>query len=398
MKRFISLFLAAVFVFCSAPYASAARADLSFRADGTFTVLQLSDPQDDAYLAWDMLNLLKRAVETADPDLIVLTGDLVEDSRIGDAGVDAFPGQEGVNVTDLTGKLNYAKTRANVEAAVKAELTVLEGFGVPYVIALGNNDRRVGLSSADWLEIFSAYPHCIIFDESPDAQDGIDYHVTVKNTSGQDALNVWLMDTCGGGISDEQVDWYKQTSKEISAANGGTPVPAMAFQHIQVSDIGNLFEPCAATDEGARKVDSGFVRLNKEIANGYNFYGYAPGRTSYEFSAWKECGDVMAAFFGHQHVEGFSGTWDGIELGFTYGCEMAKTGPYGFRVFTLYEDDITNYDNVSYTYSGYVKLGTVTVTPDEYGPYKTPSNSFVAYLYKFVNLFRSLFSVLVSIF
>ena len=398
MKRFLSLFLVGVLVLLTIPYASAAQAGLSFRADGTFTVLQLSDPQDDAHPAWDMLNLLKRAVETADPDLIVLTGDLVEDSRVGDAGVDALPGQEGVNVTDLTGKLNYEKTRANVEAAVKAELTVLEGFGVPYVIALGNNDRRVGLSSADWLEILSAYPHCIIFDESPDAQDGIDYHVTVKNTSGQDALNVWLMDTCGSGISDEQVDWYKSTSREIAAANGGTPVPAMAFQHIQVSDIGNLFEPCAATDEGARKVSGGFVRLNKEIANGYNFYGYEPGRTSYEFSAWKECGDVMAAFFGHQHVEGFSGVWDGIELGFTYGCEMAKTGPYGFRVFTLYENDIANYDNVSYTYSGYVKLGTDTVKADDYGPYKTPSNSFIAYLYKFINLFRSLFSVIVSLF
>ena len=398
MKRFLSLFLVGVLVLLSCPYVSAGEAGLSFRADGTFTVLQLSDPQDDAHPAWDMLNLLKRAVETADPDLIVLTGDLVEDSRIGDAGVDALPGQDGVNVTDLTGKLNYAKTRANVEAAVKAELTVLESFGVPYVIALGNNDRRVGLSSADWLEIFSAYPHCIIFDESPDAQDGIDYHVTVKNTSGQDALNVWLMDTCGSGISDEQVNWYKSASKAITAANGGTPVPAMAFQHIQVTDIGNLFEPCAASDEGARKVGGGFVRLNKEIANGYNFYGYEPGRTSYEFSAWKECGDVMAAFFGHQHVEGFSGTWDGIELGFTYGCEMAKTGPYGFRVFTLYENDIANYDNVSYTYSGYVKLGTDTVAAETYGPYKTPSNSFVAYLYKFINLFRSLFSVLVSIF
>lgn len=398
MKKLLSIVLSFILLLSVCPVAFAAEAELRFRPDGTFTVLQLSDPQDDAYPAWDMLNLMKRAVETADPDLIVLSGDLVEDSRVGDAGVDAFPGQEGVNVTDLTGKLNTAKTRANVEAAVKAELGVLESFGVPYVIALGNNDRKVGLTSADWLEIFSAYPHCIIFDESPDAQDGIDYHVTVKNTSGKDAFNVWLMDTCAGGISKEQVNWYKKTSKAITAANGGVPVPAFAFQHIQVAEIGNLFEPCAAADEGARKVDSGFVRLNKEIANGYNFFGYEPGRTSYEFSAWKACGDVMAAFFGHQHVEGFSGKWDGIELGFTYGCEMAKTGPYGFRVFTLYENDIANYDNVSYTYSGYVKLGTDTVTADDYGPYKTPTNSFIAYLYKFINLFRSFFSVLVSIF
>ena len=399
MKKIVSVFLAFVLLLLSVPAAFAAEpAGLSFRPDGTFTILQLSDPQDDAYPAWDMLNLLKRAVQTANPDLIVLTGDLVEDRRVGDRASDAFPGLEGVNVNTLSGGLDYEKTRANVEKAVDAVLGTLEAFGVPYVIALGNNDRKVGLSGADWLEIFSAYPHCVIFDESPDAADGIDYHVTVKNTAGEAALNVWLMDSGLHGISDEQVDWYKTASKAAAAANGGEPVPAIAFQHIQTADIGNLFEPCAAADEGARKTDSGFVRLNKEIANGYNFYGWTPGQTSYEFTAWKECGDVMAAFFGHQHVEGFSGVWDGIELGFTYGCEMAKTGPYGFRVFTFRENDIRNYDNVSYVYTGKVKLGTDTVTAEAYGPYETPSNPVSALLLRLRALLRSLVSVIVSLF
>ena len=32
----------------------------------------------------------------------------------------------------------------------------------------------------------------------------------------------------------------------------------------------------------------------------YDFWGYEPGSTSDEFRAWKEQGDVIAAFFGHQ--------------------------------------------------------------------------------------------------
>ena len=398
MKKLLSIVLSFIFLLSVCPASFAAEADLTFRADGTFTILQLSDPQDDAYPAWDMLNLIKRAVQTADPDLIVLSGDLVEDWRIGDIGVDALPGLEGVNVKDIAGNIIYDKTRQNVETAVDAVLRQLEPFGVPYVIALGNNDRKVGLSSADWLEILSAYPHCVIFDESPDAAEGVDYHVTIKNTAGADAFNVWLMDTGLHGVTDEQVDWYKTTSKAITAANGGAPLPAIAFQHIQTVDIGNLFEPCSITDEGARKSDAGYVRLNKEIANGYNFYGWTPGQTSYEFTAWKECGDVIAAFFGHQHVEGFSGVWDGIELGFTYGCEMAKTGPYGFRVFTLHEDDILHYDNVSYVYTGKVRLGTDTVTAEAYGPYQTPSNPVSAALLKIASFFRSLVSLIVSLF
>ncbi len=399
MKKLLCILLAAALLLVSSPVAFAADTGaLAFRQNGTFTVLQLTDTQDDHYPAWDMLNLVRRAVETADPDLIVLTGDLVEDTRIGDAGIDMMPGLEGVAVKDIRGNLDVAKTRANVETAVDAVFSVLEEYGVPYVIALGNNDRKVGLSSADWLEIFAKYPHCVIFDESPDAADGVDYHVTVKGTDGADKFNIWLMDTGLGGISDEQVDWYKQASAEITAANGGTPVPALAFQHIQVADIGNLFEYCSASDEGARRVDSGWVRLNKNIAGGYNFYGYEPGRTSYEFTAWKECGDVIGAFFGHQHVEGFSGVWQGIELGFTYGCEMAKTGPWGFRVFTLHEDDIAHYRNVLYSYTGYVKLGTDAVTPEENKPYETPSNRFLAFFAKLRNLFYSFFSAIVHLF
>lgn len=398
MKKIFAAALAVMLMLMSLPVSFAEETSLVFNGDGTFTVLQLSDMQDDAYPARDMLNLIKTSIEFSSPDLIVITGDLVEDSRFGDRGSDSVPLIEGVNVSDITGKLNYEKTRANVEKAVNAILTEIEKFEIPYVIALGNNDRKVGLSSEDWIEILTSYEHCIFFDESEDEQGGIDYHVTIKGTDGSDKFNVWLMDTCRGGISDEQVDWYKALSKEITASNGGSPVPALAFQHIQTSDIGNLFEECSVFDEGARKVSGGYVRLNKEIANGYNFYGYKPGETSYEFEAWKECGDVIGAFFGHQHVEGFSGIWDGIELGFTYGSEMAKTGPYGFRVFTLHEDDTANYDNALYRYEGSVSLGNVTVTPEKNEPYKTYNDPVSETVAKIKNLLISAVSAIIYFF
>lgn len=398
MKKIFALALAAVLILMSIPVSFAEETALTFNNDGTFTVLQLSDMQDDAYPARDMLNLIKTSIEFSSPDLIVITGDLVEDSRVGDRGSDCNPLFEGVNVSNIKGELNYEKTRANVETAVDAVLTEIEAFEIPYVIALGNNDRKVGLSSEDWIEILSSYEHCIFFDESSDAQGGIDYHVTIKGTDGSDKFNVWLMDTCRSGISDEQVDWYRALSKEITAANGGKAVPALAFQHIWTSDIGNLFEECSIFDEGAKKVSGGWVRLNKEIANGYNFYGYTPGETSYEFEAWKECGDVIGAFFGHEHVEGFSGVWNGIELGFTYGCEMAKTGPYGFRVFTLHEDDIANYDNVLYRYEGTVLLNNVKITPEANKPYKTYGDPLSETFAKIKNLFSSVISAIVYFF
>ena len=398
MKKCFAVLLALAMALVCLPVATAQETTLRFRDDGTFRILQLSDTQDDAYPAWDMLNLVRRAVRETDPDLIVISGDLVEDSRVGDVGIDGQPGREGVVVKNIKGEIDRAKTRANVETAVDAVFSVLEESGVPYVIALGNNDRKVGLSTADWLEIFAKYPHCIAFDESPDAQEGLDYHVTVYGRDGSETFNVWLLDTRSGGISDEQVDWYRATSRAVTARNGGTPVPALAFQHIQPVDIGNLFEPCAATDEGAKRTDGGWVRLNREIASGYNYFGYTPGATSYEFAAFKECGDVVGAFFGHQHVEGFSGVWDGIELGFTYGCEMAKTGPYGFRVFTLHEDAPADYENVLYRYTGKVKLGTDAIDEDGDYAYQTPGNGVQAVFAKIKNLFAALVSAIVHLF
>ena len=395
LKKTLALLTAALCLLACLPCAAAAGTPaLSFRADGTFTILQLTDPQDDAYPARDMLNLVRRAVETANPDLIVISGDLVEDTRAGDLGSDANPLAEGVLVKDLGGRIDHNKTRANVEKAVDAVFSILEDYAVPYVIALGNNDRKVDLSTAEWLEIFAKYPHCAAFDESADAQDGLDYHVTVKDARGADRFNVWLLDTCSGGISDEQVDWYRAAAKAAAAANGGTPVPALAFQHIQMADIGNLFEPCGAADEGARRADGGWVRLSGTANAGNVFYGYAPGKTTYEFEAFKECGDVLGAFFGHQHVEGFSGKWQGIELGFTYGCEMAKTGPYGFRVFTLHENDLANYDNVLYRYTGSVSLGTDAVTAET----GTADGLFGTFIARIRDFFTKLISLFASIF
>ena len=399
MKKTLAVLLSILLLTLSLPFAVAGTPEeLRFRDDGTFTILNLSDTQDDAHPAPDMLRLLELAVETADPDLIVINGDLVEDRRYGDNLSDDQPTAEGVNVYDKNGEIDHDRTRENVEKAISCVMGTLEKYEVPYAIALGDNDRKVGLSSEEWIEILSAYPHCVFFDESPDGAGGVDYHVSVKGTDGTDKLTVWLMDTGRSGVTDEQVNWYKETAAAIAAENGGTPVPAFSFQHIHTDDIGNLFVPCKATDEGAKKSADGYVRLDRTVSSGYNFFSYEPGARTYQFEGWKASGDVMGVFFGHMHVEGFSGVWDGIELGFTYGCEMAKTGPWGFRVLKMNEDDVRSYSNETYQYKGSARLGTAKVEKYEDGPSQAERGRVVAFLLKFVNLFRSLISAIVYLF
>ena len=354
MKKIIAVALAFSLLLSFGMIANADSDELKFNSDGKFTILNLSDTQDDHYPAYDMVNFVKLAIDETNPDLIVFSGDIVEDNRAGDIGSDDQLLKEGVVVDGDPGQ-----TRENVKIACEAVFGYAEEKGIPFAIAQGNNDYKSGLSTAEWLELYATYENCLNVDESEDVDGRIDYNLEIKSSDGsKTAFNVWLMDNGGGSITEEQLAWYKSESAALKEANGGEPVPSFLFQHSPVDDMGNLFEECNFWDEGASIGDDGkCYRLNQNLANGYHAGVILPGATTEQFKAWKECGDVLGAYFGHWHTEGYTGTWDGIELGFTYGAEFTKPGPYGIRVFTLYEDDIKNYDNVIYTYEGSVKNG-----------------------------------------
>lgn len=397
MKKTLCILMTVVMLsaLCINAFAEGGNA-LSFKEDGTFRILHITDSQDDRYPAYDLQNFLKKAVEESKPDLIVFTGDLVEDSRIGDPFNDDDPLREGV-VAKKLGEVDLEKTYDNLKTAADNVLSVLQATGIPFALTQGNNDYKCSVTNEQWLEIFSSYSNCLVFDESEDENGRIDYHLEINGKNGSPAFVLWMMDTGTGGVHADQIEWYKTACSAITEENGGTPVPSFVFQHIQTSDIGNLFEECTPFDEGARAEDGKFYRL-KDGACGRDFFAYEPGKTSDEFKAWKEQGDVLGAFFGHQHIEGFSGKVDGIELGFTYGCEFAKTGPYGYRIFELNENDITNYKNDLYTYEGSVRLGNDRFEKQENKPYREYASAFEKIIFAVPNFVMCLVSLVVSLF
>ncbi len=394
MKKLLSVLLAVSMFFSFCILASAEDKELKFGSDGKFTVLQISDPQDDHYPAYDMVNLIKLSIEMSDPDLIVFSGDIVEDSRIGDLGIDDESGREGVEIDG-----DYEATLKNVTVACEAVFKAAEEANIPFAVTQGNNDYACGVTNEDWLKIYSSYKNSLTVDESSDADGRIDFNLEIKaSNSDETVFNIWLMDTARNSVTEEQLTWYKTESAALKAANGGENVPSILFQHIPVADMGNLFEECNFWDEGASLEGSKCYRLNKEIANGYHAGAMAPGVMSDQFKAWKECGDVLGAYFGHWHTEGYTGTWNGIELGFTYGCEFAKVGPYGVRVFTLYEDDIGNYDNELYTYEGSVKRGNARLELQVDEPYTVYNNIIEEIIGGIKNTFSLIITEIKSIF
>ena len=391
MKRIIAIIIAAALIGGFAVFShSAESGTLTFR-NGKFRILVLSDTQDDHHPAADMLNLVEQAIKETSPDLIVFTGDLVEDHRIGDIGIDDEPFREGVLVDG-----NHEKSLENTRAAAKAVLDIFQASGVPFAIVQGNNDYKVAVSNEEWLRISNEYSNSLAFDESDDAEGRIDYHIEIKGEDGSDKFNLWIMDTGRYGMNDDQIDWYKRKSSEIRENNGGEPVPAIEFQHIQPADVGNLFVECSPFDEGARAKGLKFYHLDPERAAGYNFFAYAPCEPTPLFKAWKEQGDVIGSYFGHQHIEGFTGSYDGIEMGFNYGAEMAKSGPYGYRLITLDENNLTEYENEMFTYEGSVKNGNAHFEKQIDTPYQDLGS--IKYILGIPNFLWSMITVVIDFF
>lgn len=386
MKKLLCIVLAAAMLLCVPVSASAAPEALAFGDDGKFVILHISDPQDDRYAAYDLTNFVALAIEETKPDLVILSGDIVEDSRAGDAGVDAEGGREGVTIKN-NGELDYAATLENVKVACDNVFSIINDAKIPFAVTQGNNDYQSGVTNEDWLRIYSSYEYCLTFDESTDSTGRIDYNLEILGSDGEAAFNLWLMDTARDNVNAEQIAWYEAESNALAEANGGKPLPSLLFQHIPVGDMGNFFEECKMWDEGAVSENGKFYRLNHELANGYHAGAMIPGETTEQFKSWKKQGDILGAYFGHWHTEGYTGVWDGIELGFTYGCEFAKPGPYGYRLFTIDENDVENFENELYTYEGSVKKDNARFELQVDEPYAEYDNFIAEFFAAIRNLF-----------
>ena len=129
MKKLLCIILSVSMLFCIPAVASAQTNTLQF-TDGEFTILQISDPQDDRYAAYDLINFVKLALEETKPDLVILSGDIVEDNRAGDFGIDDENFREGVEVD------TYEETLDNVKVATNNIFSIINDAKIPFAVAL----------------------------------------------------------------------------------------------------------------------------------------------------------------------------------------------------------------------------------------------------------------------
>ena len=132
-----------------------------------------------------------------------------------------------------------------------------------------------------------------------------------------------------------------------------------------------------------------------------------PSITTGQYEAWVEQGDIIGAYFGHDHVNTFVGrTEDGIVLGYNGGFGFATYGDPGERYARIYDfdaDDVENYTQQTIYYTQTVVEGPAEPelpedpeTPEE--PEKEcdcncHKSGFMGFIWKIIRFFSKLFGV-----
>ncbi len=394
LKRFVSLLLALGLLFSvSVLPTSAQDKKLTFNKNGKFRIMQINDFQDRDTTNADSLAFLNKVLDLYKPDLVVLVGDQIHHS---------FPGI----------------TVEKIKTTIRNQLMPLEEREIPFLFTFGNHDR-------DYQNIMSMEEQAAFYREfsccyaNVDGADSGTYNTLIYGKDGKTpALNIYMMDSghwngtgWTSGVTEEQVQWYVETSNSVKKNNGGKVVPALVFQHIPVKEIHSFFKIVPKGTEGAVKslfYDEYYVLdENADWIGDRNVMREAPGsehpeKVTGQYQAWLEQGDVMGAYFGHEHINTFVGrTEDGIVLGYNGGFGFAAYGDPGERYARIYdftEGNVENYtqETIYYTKCMAAEIPEEPEVPDESKAdcsCNCHKSGFMGFLWKIINFFNKLFKM-----
>lgn len=306
--------------------------------NGRFRILQLTDLQDTQRTSPDTVNLVYELIAKTQPDLIVLTGDQVKGY--------------GFNFLIGDNKTNAAMTISNL-------MKPIADSKIPFTAVFGNHDA-FGTADKDFQwECYKLYDNFAgknyTFDAIPiysENDNDVKFCVYMFDSHEKDKNGKYKP------ITAEQIEMYKSARDRFEEETGHA-VNALAFQHIPPEDIYDCFETSlhkfSGTLQGAGSHSNKYYRLPCYAENDRSFMGEnaaSPDEKSGQLEAFKEKGDVLGLFFGHDHNNSFIVKHDDLDLGYTQGCGFNIYGPgknRGGRVFDIYEDSPDKYTTFTVT-------------------------------------------------
>lgn len=279
---------------------------LCFPEDGTLKIAVFADLQTTQHVPRNLLDGLCAVLDAEEPDLVVFLGDQVEGKH------------PWVHLGD---------NEAHVKSVIGRILAPVVERDIPFAVVFGNHDALdSGVDKETQMACYQSFPGCLAVDEGEPLPGCGTYNLLYYTADGaRPALNLYFVDSleydAGGGygcVSKEQIAWCRAVGETLAQANGGEPVPALSFQHIIVPEIYHAFTKVrdkhaegAFAGKGAGK--DGWYAAPAGM-EGLEEAPCPPEYSNGQFAAWREAGDVRAAFFGHDHVNSFTAQLEGICL------------------------------------------------------------------------------------
>lgn len=283
---------------------------LSYRQDGTFTIVQFTD------LHWktgtdadqNTRKLMELALDTENPDLVVFTGDVI-----------------------------YTGHNTDCENPVQAfndAVAAVEERSIPWAVVFGNHDTESLITRKELMQLILSHQHTVTEAGPKEIYGEGNYTIELIDSKGKPSFNLYFLDSGSTSplehvpyynwVRRDQLNWLAGESARLNPADHAEKVPALAFFHIPVQEYqqmwdtqvcyGNKFEPvCSAP------VNSGL------------------------FTTLLEMGDVVGTFCGHDHVNDYHGSLYGIRLCYGRATGINTYGRDGFlrgaRVIRLTEGE-----------------------------------------------------------
>ena len=320
---------------------------LKFNPDGKFRILHITDIHDVEPEMDDdenreipesrdkeTINVIEKLVEKTNPDLVVFGGD---------------------NISGYWEEFTYDLVQSTIQKITRP----IRDRNIPLCVVFGNHDGEEGFHTEFQMMQYMEYPNCRSNLNDADVYGCGNCCVTIKSSkSDKDAYAIWLIDSndyqrnsdgelrydC---VHDDQIEWYEKRASELKEANGGNPLPSILFQHMPVQQTLDEFEEVTADDDYTFERDGRYFRFGHDIIEGRIREKPCPPNPEKtyreQFESWKKTGGMVAAFFGHDHVNDFHINIDGISIYQTLGAGYFTYGQeHGGRLIVLDENDPYN--------------------------------------------------------
>lgn len=298
---------------------------LQFADNGKFRILHLTDihevdpemdDDEDRQVpnnrSAETLNVIRRCIDYAKPDLVVFGGD---------------------NISGYWQEFNYDYMHRTIKKIVEP----IAERNIPLAIVFGNHDAEAEpncpcLAKENQICVYCEYNNFRGSMNDEDVHGCGNYNLPILSSDGSRvAWNIWCIDSNDyvrneeykvidgagyGFVHDDQISWYEKKSAELKSENSGKSVPSLLFQHIPVLQEYDKLTEVKKGTQGAVERDGKFyiakdgILLDGEIGEA----PCPPNKSRSQFESWKKTGNIVAAFFGHDHVNTFTMDVDGIKL------------------------------------------------------------------------------------